>query len=330
MIPPQSLEGSLLCPVFAEMEWYSTDLTKGVLADGAMQSNGCGTDDPPLVKGEPAGVQNLFVLDTSTGAPQLVSHSPVAGASPADANFDAASADLGHVIFDEAAPLTNDANQLPAGDDLLYDWSGGVINLVTYVNGQPVQGSLAGGSRGSALHAVSNDGSRIYFEYQNDLYLRENGNTVQVDASEAGGPGGGGQFMGASADGTKAFFTDDASAGLTSDTQANSGINLYMHDQSAPSGQRLTDLTPDAAPAVQGISGVSDDGSYVYFVANSNLGQGGGISTAGPNLFEWHNGTTTFIATLDSNGGVWTGAVAARRPGCPRTASSWRSRRTRA
>ena len=42
---------------------------------------------------------------------------------------------------------------------------------------------------------------------------------------------------------------------------------------------------------------ISEDGSYVYFVANGDLAAG---ATSGqPNLYLYHGATTTFIATLD-------------------------------
>ena len=66
--------------------------------------------------------------------------------------------------------------------------------------------------------------------------------TVQLDEARGGsGPGGGGELAAVSADGTQVFFTDDATAGLTSDTVAGSGKNLYRYDVST--GQ-LSDLTP--------------------------------------------------------------------------------------
>ena len=72
---------------------YSPQMTMGILEDGSRQSNGCGRDDPRLVKGEPKGVQNLFLRDNATGTYQLVSLNPVSG-PPADATYDGASTDM--------------------------------------------------------------------------------------------------------------------------------------------------------------------------------------------------------------------------------------------
>jgi NHL repeat-containing protein len=306
-LAPLQAVGGFLCPLTAAMAAYSADLSKGILDDGYAQSSlGCGGDSPPLVSGEPKGFQNLFVRDNSTGTYQLVDVTPP-GVQPADATFDGASADLSHVVFDENAPLTANA---PSGDDL-YEWVGGTLRLVTILaNGTPVVGSLAGGYSGNAEHAVSADGSRIFFTANGNLYVRENGtSTVQVDASQAGGGGGGGQFAAASADGSKVFFTDDASAGLTSSTVAGSGANLYQYDLTSGT---LTDLTPVSGAQVAGVSGASDDGSYVYFVASGSLASG---ATAGqPNLYVLHGGTTTFIATLNGSDSCdWTASCLTAR-----------------
>ena len=153
--------------------------------------------------------------------------------------------------------------------------------------------------------------------------------TVQVDERNSDapvGPGGGGQFQWATPDGSRAFFTDCAR--LTADSTAvssggcggfaktengyeqPSGNDLYEYDAAKPAGQRLSDLTVDAnatdplAADVQGVAGISKDGSYIYFVARGVL-TGSEENThhekaaAGEtNLYLRHAGATTFIATL--------------------------------
>jgi virginiamycin B lyase len=103
------------------------------------------------------------------------------------------------------------------------------------------------------------------------------------------------------------------------DADPNPGNDLYRYDAGTKS---LTDLTVDTADKngaeVQGVIGVSEDGSYVYFVANGDLdgvggpatpgdcrreGSGNGVHTSGTcNLYLLHGGTTTFIARLDATG----------------------------
>jgi hypothetical protein len=293
------------CPFHdTAMQSYSADLSEGVLFDGGQVTSatsqlggGCGAEGLEVVRGEPLGVENLLVRDNTAGAYQLVNLTP-AGVTPASAHFAGASSDLRHVVFSESAQLTPEAPAITAQNPILevsqasedlYEWTGGVVRLVTILpNGAPVTGSPA---------AVSADGSRIFFTTGGNLYVRVNGSsTVQLDASQAGGSGGGGSFQNASADGSQVFFTDDASAALTSDTVSGSGTNLYRY-----AAGHLTDLTPASHTEVRGVSGVSEDGSYVYFLAKGSLAAG---ATEGqPNLYLYHDGTTTFIATLSGDGG---------------------------
>jgi hypothetical protein len=190
-------------------------------------------------------------------------------------------------------------------------------------------------------NAVSEDGSRLYFTAQADegrdagvdqLFLRENpttpaASTVMVsesDKTNGAGPGGTDSsgpkpaaFWTASADGSRVFFTspeeltNEASTGT-----ADQGDDLYEYDLDKPEGQRLTDLTPDTTDPdgadVQGVVGASENGEYVYFVANGVLAENAepgscngslayGIAAAGLcNLYVRHDGVTTFIAQLNA------------------------------
>jgi NHL repeat len=293
--PLQSYTGERCTQTDGGMAAYSADLSKGVMSVGGSEpiysyhEGGCGAEGVEVVSGEPQGYKNLLLRDNTTGVYQLINVLPP-GVTPRNANFKGASSDLSHVVFDERARLT--ANAPAGGVHDLYEWTGGTVRLVTVLpNDAPVAGSLADDWEVDP-HVVSADGSRIFFTADGNLYVRVNGSsTVQVDASQAGGSGGGGQFAGASADGSLVFFTDDASAGLTSDTQPGSGTNLYRYD--LETGQ-LTDLTP-AGAEFRGVIGVSKDGSYVYFVALGSLATG---ATSGEeNLYVSHSGTTTFITT---------------------------------
>jgi hypothetical protein len=362
MIPSQSAHYGLACRS-GYVAAYSPELTSEVLADGVGQPSSdislgvlsCGTDDPQLVAGEPQGFQNLFLAESEPGPYQLVDEigQAPAGFSPAGAWFQDSSEDLSHIVFSEAARLTPEAPPVEQVAELtkegepeplpdLYEWTPGDLRLVTVLpSGAPVMGSLANGYlpanesfiAGAApyTHAVSSNGSRVFFQAGGSLYLRLNAEqpqspvngqgqcsepadacTLQVDASEGGAEEGGGKFMWATADGTRAFFLDDRR--LTANaTAASEAPDLYEYDSDAPAGERLHDLTADAAePAdVQGVSGISEDGSYVYFVAHAPLVEkdnpagknaAGAEAVAGqPNLYLWHAGTISFIATLSSN-----------------------------
>ena len=87
------------------------------------------------------------------------------------------------------------------------------------------------------------------------------------------------------------------------------GDDLYLYDVDT---RTLADLTVDAETGedpngadVLGVVGSSEDGSYVYFVAEGHLAAG--ARSGEPNLYVWHgtaegSGTIRFIATLQ--GGV--------------------------
>lgn len=113
------------------------------------------------------------------------------------------------------------------------------------------------------------------------------------------------RFWGASADGSKVFFTSNAE--LTED--ANTGpegnaANLYEYELANQPGERgslrdLSVVSTGNGAGVEGVVQISEDGSYVYFVAEGVLATG---ATAGqPNLYVSHDGGTTFIATLSAN-----------------------------
>ncbi len=367
MIPPQTADYSVICRS-GYVAAYSSELTSEVLGDGVGQPGSefgksksleCGTDDPLLVAGEPQGFQNLFWGERESGPYQLVDEIGGApeGFSPAGAWFEAASEDLSHVVFTEAARLTAEALPVPnqAAAELskgapplpdLYEWAAGTVRALTVLpDGAPVEGRLANGILPAAepkpgccagaetfTHAVSADGSRVFFQAkespeakEENLYLRLNAEqpqspleggicvdasgacTVQVDAGEDGGESsGGGRFMWATPDGSRVFFLDEHP--LTGDSTAKPGKpDLYEYDVGAPPGERLSDLTVNAGEAadVLGVSGISEDGAYVYFVAEGKLtaaeNSAGAVAAAGqPNVYLVHAGTITFIATLDS------------------------------
>jgi hypothetical protein len=323
--PPQSTasDAFLGCSGYT---YFSADLTKGVLADGREQ---CAHNEPSLVENEPEGFENLFFHDFSAGSYSLVNLTP-ANEAPAEALLQDASADMTHIVFSESAKLTLSA---PPGEDL-YEWVAGRVRLVSILpDGTAVPGRLvdsaseAFGSSTSAvgfapfLHAVSTDGSRVIFESGGNLYEREHaemeqsplspqgaclqptmGCTVQVDASDTGGTGGGGHFIAATAQGTDIFFTDGGIKKLTSDTVPNSGQNLYEFDRETG---KLTDLTPFATAQVLGLVGLGEEGSawHLYITAEGSFGEANaeGLQPQpnAPNLYELSQGSpVAFVATL--------------------------------
>jgi hypothetical protein len=332
-VPPQVAPAALFDGICDQNVFFSLDLSENV------DENGWFNPDEParckrnetLVPEEPFPYRNVFLHNIATGSNQLVNVTP-SGVAPANAKFQDASDDFSHIIFGEEAQLTSDS---PAGYNF-YLWVKGVVRLVTFLpDGSPAVGELVeatdhpspyGDVPGSGFApftgAVSGDGRRIFFYSGGSLYLRENADapqspvsgggctnpslacTIQIDASEGAGPGGGGVFWRASSDGSKVFFTD--SSRLTTDsTAASDEADLYEYDLNS---QQLTDLTIGAGgPAgVIGIAGASDDGSYLYFVANGVLAPGAspgscrGEEETGQtcNLYLVHGDSIAFVATV--------------------------------
>jgi hypothetical protein len=177
-----------------------------------------------------------------------------------DLRFAGANPSLTQVVLASCAALAPGATEVPAGagcDPLapnLYAWDGAGLKLVNLL---PGEGS---GTPGAALAApngaVAANGSRIYFELGGNLYLREAGESVQVDAAA----GGGGTFETASGDGSVAYFSR---AG-------------HLYRFAAASGASV-DLTP--AGGVDGVLGASPDGAAVYYATSAGVFLREGAST---------------------------------------------------
>lgn len=293
----------------------------------------CGKPAEELATGEPRGYANLY-LRRGDAPYELVNPVPV-GMTPANATYLAASSDLSRVVFSEIAQLTPEA--VPGSD--LYEWADGIVRLIGVLpNGEPVPAKLGAATQdwgdpegftvglAPVSHAVSVDGERVFFEANGNLYLRKNAGqapaananclttsetglacTLQIDVSKGADSSGGGVFQFASTDGDRVFFLSDHA--LTFPSSAAAGKpDLYEYDVSA---KKLVDLTVASSgnANVRGISGGSDDGSRLYFVARgiltgSQQNQQGEVAQAGqPNLYLVHDGSLTYVATLS----LWEG-----------------------
>jgi hypothetical protein len=248
--------------------------------------------------------------------------------------FAGAAPGLEDVILESPEALTADAVRNEERPNL-YEWAGGQLRLVSVLpDGHPTTAesqTATLGSRGRLVRqAVSTDGSHVIWEAgetpRQHLYIRDvtRDETAQLDVIKPGGEEGTQQFgvtyQGASMDDGRIFFTDEQR--LTPDSHAGlDHADLYVFEQStstSPGLGTLTDLTPatsEESAAVQDVVlGTSDDGSYVYFVANGALAAGatpGSCGTVAPseavcNLYEQHLGghgwePRTFVATLSGD-----------------------------
>ena len=293
-------------------------------------------DTDPLASGVPEGYANdelylrssdgiftpLITVKPPNRAPEAFGRISGAENRTFSPLFVGAAGDFSRVFFEANDALTANAVDGGPSANNLYEWSAGELRLVNVLpDGSSQAGASAGAEHGDRIspltttgfypnldNAISQDGSRVFWtdETNGNLYMRERASrTVQVDAAV----GGGGEFQTANTEGSKVFFTK---AG-----------DLYEYE--LESGQTI-DLTPDGQ--VQGLVGTSNDGSFVYFVAQGVLAAG--ASPGQDNLYLEHAGTTSHLATLApadnelatfdgyfaENGseakGVWSGTFAGR------------------
>jgi hypothetical protein len=324
--PQQPLTFLGLFQVF-ETQWqgdFSPNLNRGVVGTWSPLT------DAPDVK----DVANLYLRQdlrsTGVGVYQLLTDCVLCGGTPLPPisstdqlpRLAGASADFSHVIFVSSQALL--AGATPNVPNL-YEWANGTLRLVAVLPdsacGAPpciAPRSTAGALTGpggfplsDSPRTISADGSRIIFtdmstgdgESSGDLYVRVNGtSTVKVNASEKTSPDPPlpAKFQTASTDGTRVFFT--TSEQLTDDP-IGGNIALYMYDANAPAGHRLTLISVDHEPAdppnsVLGVMGASDDGHYVYFISAGQLVTGQPILGADLGIYEWHDGTISYIGRL--------------------------------
>ena len=227
-------------------------------------------------------------------------------------SYAASNPDMSDVLIDSPVALTEH------GKSGLYEWSAGRLEPVGVLpDGEEVESGIAGEETGRR-NVVSNDGSRVFWKTGGanaGLYMRDMASkgdmaskeTVRLDEAQPGASGSGSSepvFLGASADGSRAFFTDPQR--LTSGAGAG-GADLYVCEIITNKAGKLecalTDLTPETggeSAAVQGtLPGFAENGSIVYFVADGVLtgkeaGPSGEEARAGaPNLYVRHYDATS-------------------------------------
>jgi hypothetical protein len=256
-----------------------------------------------------------------------------------------ATSDLSHVVFEEteaegwpfasgqaAYEFVGTGNSVP----LLVGVSGGVGSrdlisacgtpLGDYTASTPVPGRLsADGSTVffTALRCSSGTGANAGVPVPaNTVYARiDEDRTVRISERSPAdctgpcqtSPPADAQFLGASVDGSKAFFT--SAQQLTNEASEGSG-NLYEYDFDNPAGHNLIDVSAGdvsgGGPQVAGVGAISADGSHVYFVAGGVLttaanSQGATAQSGAVNLYVFARdashpqGRVQFIATLPAS-----------------------------
>jgi hypothetical protein len=312
---------------FSEYRVFSPDLSVGLLApEGFTPLAPSATEKTPYLR-EASG--EYVPLVTAGNVPPGTKFGQIEeGGTPVDGDVVMAgvSPDLRHVVLKSGPPLTEGIADIE-GRENLFEWFGGSLRLVSVLplpDGKAAseEGTAHLGFGGNVRHAVSDDGSRVFWGAtdlgtgQSALYVRDvaRGETVQLNTVQPGARGGPSspQFTVASSDGSRVFFKDTSR--LTPDSTARGGFDLYMCEMVEVAGKlacRLKDLTVDSnqgesAGVLGTVIGAGEDGRYVYFVANGVLAAGAtpGACPNGPgvvcNLYVYDAvaGVTRFIAQL--------------------------------
>lgn len=270
----------------------------------------------PLPKGvTPTESFDYYVRDNETGRYKLLDSAPGFG----ETWFADATPDGSHILFESNEHLLPEA--APAGDITLYEWNEGQLSVVGLLPGEtqapeasvvagaggpevePELGGEPGGARFKTYtqNTISESGSRLFFTDTETgrIYVREpqTGATVEVSAGAA-------FWRSATPNGSFGLYTE--------------GEELYRFNVAGDSNlSQARERLAGAGAGVVGTLGMSDDGSYVYFVAegilapngNGNLIEEGGkkveekAKAGSNNLYVWHetsSGTQTiFIAGLN-------------------------------
>ncbi len=300
---------------------FSPDLSLGLVYGGSRGGSGASrpVESPPLA-GAPEGYEDYYLNDlTDDSLQSLLTSAPNLPPGEFLMEFLGSNPSISDVVVRSSADLETHAPVAPETRNL-YEWekSTGKFRLVNVLpDGTPETAHLVtlGSSTGAQDRTISEDGSRVIWSGNGNLYTTEGLGSGPPKTLQADAPEGEGKYLTASSDGTKIFFAD--SYKLTEDSTASGGGygDLYRFEPDAPESSGLTDLVVDhedpGGAEVQGVLGASEDGSYVYFVANGVLAPGASRGNCRPgrsdpeetcNLYLWHEGEgMRFIAVLSSD-----------------------------
>ncbi len=246
---------------------FSTDLDQSIVRS-----------QEPLLAGLPADDELLYVQKNSDGVeePLITVAPPNRPPSEFRTIYAGASSDFSRFFFEANDALVSPAVDGGASQFNLYESYAGKLRAVNVLPGGGGEPNASFGSAPNGFdRAISADGRRVFWtaETTNDLYVREDGIKTSLIAEGA-------EFLTASSDGSKVLYAK--------------GGDLYEDDLAIGV---TSDLTPGGQ--LQGVLGASEDLTYIYFAAEAQLAPG---ATAGkPNIYVWHGGATSFIATVAGN-----------------------------
>jgi Tol biopolymer transport system component len=215
------------------------------------------------------------VYERSGGTTTQVSTGPAGGNGAFDATYDGSSGDGTRVFFDTKEVLT--ADDTDAQFDL-YQRSGGTTTRLS-------TGPTGGNGPFDASYAGSSlDGARVFIETREplvatdtdtsqDIYERSGGSTAQVSTGPAGGNGAADAFLaGASLDGARVFFETSESLVATDTDVCTGGGCSDVYERFAGATTHISFGPTGGNGAIAALfSGVSDDGSRVFFDTRESL-----------------------------------------------------------
>ena len=284
-----------------EYDFFSSDLSLGLVEPKGEAPLSPETTEKTIYLRNDAG-DSYLPLVTAANVPEGTKfgghlEGQVLAGAP---TFEGASPDLSHVVFTDEAGLDKNYPDAKRG---LYEWVGGQVQLVSVLpgpDGEPATEPNLGYRDGRVMHAISNDGSRVFWDGSGHLYLRdiERSETLQLSPGQA-------TFQAASSDGSRVFFTEGGSLYECAIVEAAAGDECQLTN--------LTHTNGGENPGVQGtLPGASEDGSYVYLVATGILSEAESAEHEEPvsgadNLYVLHDTetgwTTRFVARLSSEDG---------------------------
>jgi hypothetical protein len=310
----------------SETGWQSANLTPSLLASkggagykafsadlGIAVLEQEGAEGLDLTPDSPPGFPNIYTQPSATPLSliPLLSEAPPNRANGHGNNglafsYAGASADFSRLFFGANDALTPEAQGGPEAKTNLYESSGGQLHLVNLApgNASTLPGAVFGSGkllkRGDSnipdvfvFHAISADGSRAFWTSEEDgnLYVREGGQTLEVpdpnSCATSLKPEERTCFISAAADGSKVLLSD--------------GLLFDVENLAAPP----VDLTQGQG-GFEGLAGQSENLSRAYFADTAALtgeeenGYGDKAQAGKANLYAWHEGETSFIATLPS------------------------------
>ena len=302
-----------------EYRFFSPDLSLALVQPQMTEP----FEDPPL--SPEAREKTMYRRNNATGEYEAL---VTAGDDTANSQFGGklefrgATAELQQVVFESKVPL------LAGAGSGLYEWeSGAALKSVSVLPGpqeMPASEPSLGDLDSDVRNAISRDGSRVFWtngdKDEGPLFVRDmlKDETVQVNAAQGAPEPNEAErevgddevhFQMASSDGSRVFFTDTWP--LTKDStlepvsfEAERPVDLYELDLETG---KLSDLSVDTnvgefADVLGILPGVSEDGSYVYFIANGVLAAGaepGDCPRSKPEVPQPHEACNLYVSGPD-------------------------------